>query len=496
MIFTPLWHTEFLLDIENKEGNNIRFLVDTWLSDYVTWDLMERGTRVRLDHASLATIDYIYISHAHTDHFDPYMLIEIYAHANPVLILPNTLQYLEWLIREYIPQIEIVFLSNRRMIELSGIEVMGIMFEQDDITNEDDVMCISFANQHELLFAEIDTLPPETDEVSRILSRLMTKREYATIAYIATRNELEGNLKILDFPTVKERENFRREYVHSRKEEIEWQYEQWQYDDTADRENIMTIPGFVRGYIGQGIVYPRSLSPELAWLTALSLEEVFDRESAFALQYGYDFPQKVLLPGRQYRLEAGAIEVGRKECPIATLDISRDKTPITTPAVRAYAQGALLENHEWTPEYESIILNVLNTLFLPYWSASPTASLRSALMSHPEWRYVIEMIGNDGTRYFEYTLSGVWFILGEKSLNPNESYFLGDIIDFLEGRQELYSNFWHKLDPKKLYRLWTCLGANYCNNERVLKKYRLHFERAKMGETATSFFAEMTQNLK
>jgi len=211
------------------------------------------------------------------------------------------------------------------------------MFEQEDVTNEDDVMCISLANHHECMFAEIDTLPPETDEASRILYRLMTKREYDTVAYIATRNELEGNLKILDLPTPKERENFRREYIASRKEEIEWQYEQWQYDDTADRDNIMTIPGFVRGYVGQGMVYPRSLSPELAGMTALSLEEVFDRESAFALQYGYNFPQKVLLPGRQYRLENGTIEVGRKECPIGTLEVSREKTPLSTPVARTYA---------------------------------------------------------------------------------------------------------------------------------------------------------------
>jgi len=56
---------------------------------------MERGTHVKIDHTSLNSIDYIYISHAHTDHFDPYTLMEVYIHANPILILPNTLQYLE-----------------------------------------------------------------------------------------------------------------------------------------------------------------------------------------------------------------------------------------------------------------------------------------------------------------------------------------------------------------------------------------------------------------
>lgn len=29
-----------------------------------------------------------------------------------------------------------------------------------------------------------------------------------------------------------------------------------------------------------------------------------------------------------------------------------------------------------------------------------------------------------------------------------------------------------------VYRLWTCLGANFCNNDIILSKYQLHFERA------------------
>lgn len=375
---------------------------------------MERGTHVRLDHATLHTIDYIYISHTHTDHLDPYTLVEIYKHASPVLILPVTLHYLESLFREYLTEVEIIWLENQKPITLSGIEVTGIMFEQDEITNEDDVMCISLANHHECLFAEIDTIPPETDEASRILYRLMTKREYDTVVYIASRNELEGNLKILDFSTPKERENFRREYIQSRKEEIEWSYAEWQYEESADRDNIMTIAGFVRAFIGQGIVYPRSLSPELAGLTALSLEEVCDRENSLALQYGYNFPQKVLLPGRQYRLEMGSIEPGRKECPIGTLEVSREKTPIDTLSIRKYASGPLFREIEWSPLLEEQILTLLDTLFLPYWSASPIVSLRSALIKKKSTPYTIAIQGKDSSRYFSYGFGSVGFSISHE----------------------------------------------------------------------------------
>lgn len=84
----------------------------------------------------------------------------------------------------------------------------------------------------------------------------------------------------------------------------------------------------------------------------------------------------------------------------------------------------------------------------------------------------------------------------DASMKLDESYWLDDVLDFLDGRQELYSNFWHQLDPKMIYRLWTCLGANYCNNDLVIAKYRLHFERAARGETSESFFEEMKGNLK
>jgi L-ascorbate metabolism protein UlaG (beta-lactamase superfamily) len=39
---------------------------------------MERTVKVTLDPSKIETIDAIYISHSHTDHFDPYTLMEIY----------------------------------------------------------------------------------------------------------------------------------------------------------------------------------------------------------------------------------------------------------------------------------------------------------------------------------------------------------------------------------------------------------------------------------
>jgi L-ascorbate metabolism protein UlaG (beta-lactamase superfamily) len=153
--------------------------------------MMERAVKVRLDTEKLSTIDIIYISHSHTDHLDPYTLISIYEHADPILLLPYTLAFMVPLIREYIPDIRIEILSPHQIFHYEGIEIMGHMFPQNTITNEDDVMMLSVDAGRELLFAEIDTLPEEDDlEIQRELYRILTKKEYETVCYLASRNEL------------------------------------------------------------------------------------------------------------------------------------------------------------------------------------------------------------------------------------------------------------------------------------------------------------------
>lgn len=142
------------------------------------------------------------------------------------------------------------------------------------------------------------------------------------------------------------------------------------------------------------------------------------------------------------------------------------------------------------------IQEILNTTFLAYWSASPEAPFRSALMKNHgtysiTFHYGLEKI------YFLYTLArGTFERVDGQSSEGDEEYFLLDVLDFLDGKQELYSNFWHKLDTKKIYRLWTFLGANFCNNDLVFKKYRLHFERAKRFETSEGYFQNIKKVLK
>lgn len=102
-------------------------------------------------------------------------------------------------------------------------------------------------------------------------------------------------------------------------------YQKYEYEDFAGFENIYTIPNLVRGFIGQGIGYPESLSPDFARLQIFPLEEIASMESDIARECGYEFPQKALLPGRQYKAEFATLEPGRKECPIGTLEFTHEK---------------------------------------------------------------------------------------------------------------------------------------------------------------------------
>jgi hypothetical protein len=144
------------------------------------------------------------------------------------------------------------------------------------------------------------------------------------------------------------------------------------------------------------------------------------------------------------------------------------------------------------------VLDILNTRFIPYWSASPVASLRAALLKNPEGTYRIELkIKNAESIIFEYSFASTEFtqVSYVPKIRIDEEYWMDDVLDFLDGKQELYSNFWHTMDSKKIYRLWTCLGANFCNNDIVIKKYRLHFQKAISGETSRDWVVSILNRL-
>lgn len=156
------------------------------------------------------------------------------------------------------------------------------MWPNPEITNEDDVMMIALSNDRELLFAEIDTIPDTYDEeVQRSLYKVFTRKEYMTRCYLASRNCLEGQIPYYDLPVGK-RKAFREKYIADQKEDILASYEKYEYEEYAHFPNLFTLPGFVRGFVGQGIAYPQSLSEELYALSIFPLDEIVSIESDYA----------------------------------------------------------------------------------------------------------------------------------------------------------------------------------------------------------------------
>lgn len=258
---------------------------------------MERTPRIELASEKLRALDVVYLSHAHCDHFDPYTLVPLYQLANPLLLILETLIYLVPVLNKYIPQAKIQILRNREIFTYKGIDFQGICFDNEAITNEDDVMTLAVSNHEELLYAEIDTVIPKTEEAYGMLSRIFNKKPYIRVTYLSSRNELGANLPVLDLSTEQEREKFRKQYRSSRKEELEWEYEMLVSGELPD---FTEVPNFARGFIGQGICYPSILDPDLSHTSAMSLIDISEFENSIARNVGKDFPSRVLTPGKVF----------------------------------------------------------------------------------------------------------------------------------------------------------------------------------------------------
>lgn len=309
-------------------------MVDAWLSNYAFGDLMERTPRITLDSEKLKSLDVIYLSHAHCDHFDPYTLIPLYKISSPLLILPETLAYLVPVVNQYIPQAKIQILRNREIFTYKGIDFQGICFENEAITNEDDVMTLAISNHEELVYAEIDTLIPKTEEAYMLLQKLFSRKSYSRVTYLSSRNELGANLPILDQASEMDREKFKKQYRSSRKEELEWEYEMLASGEVPD---FTEVPNFARGFIGQGICYPSILDLTLSRIGAMSLIDISELETSIARNYGKDFPSRVLSPGKVFETTGGGLKPIQTESFIGKI-ITENISNAPTSKGRIYAK--------------------------------------------------------------------------------------------------------------------------------------------------------------
>lgn len=459
---------------------------------------MERTPRIALENEKLQSLDVVYLSHAHCDHFDPYTLVPLYCAANPLLLIPETLAYLVPVVNQYIPQAKIHILRNREMFTYKGIDFLLICFDNEAITNEDDVMTLAISNHEELVYAEIDTVIPKTEEAYGILQKLFTRKPYARVTYLSSRNELGANLPVLDLDTEQDREKFRKQYRSSRKEELEWEYEMLASGELPD---FTEVSNFARGFIGQGICYPSVLDPILSRVGAMSLIDISELETSIARNYGKDFPSRVLTPGKVFETTDGGLKPIQTESFIGKI-IAENISAQPTRCGRIYSTGPLRDKVRDFASQEQLLLSILNNRFLPSVFSNPDDNLKTAILKSPErvYRIAIRFGTREKfeTRYYVFSFGEINFRreISEKELFYQEDYWMNDLEDFWLGTQELYSNFFHLLDPKRTYRLWNMLGANFFNHDIVRRKYEYHFERASEGKTVEDFVGEIYRGLQ
>lgn len=488
-----LGHSEFVVTIQNSKWEDVRIMSDAWLSNYSFWDMMERNPLIKLDYSRFENLDAIFISHAHVDHFDPYTFVELYKNLKnrPTLLIPNTISYLTPLLDKYLPEQKYIILESKNEIDIKWIKIYPLVFDNTYITNEDDVMTIWIYNDKEVVYTEVDTLPSDTVEAQSVLYSLFTRKKFESVLYLSTRNELEWNLWMLDQMTMKDREHFINNYLETREWEIAWQYEKFDYED-YDFRDITKIKNFMRIFIWQWIVYPRCINSEIWQVKVLPLNELVKLEKKIAKNYWRtDFLMDFFEAWKAYEISKWNFKfLGDSEF-ISQIDFDK-RTPNRSLEIFREFKWLPLNNEERDiSKQEEIILDLLNNRFLAYYLWNTENNLKNVLLKEKDYIVKINYWFNNNyiVKYYRFWFNSFRFTQLEN--NPqniyNEDYFANDLEDFYNWKQELYSNFLHKLEKWKSYRLWNVLWVNFLNNDLIYKKMELHFKRAVENKTVDEY---------
>lgn len=486
-----LWHSEFMIHIKNKSGDYIKIMSDSWLSDFVAWDMMARNPRIKLDYEKLKSIDAIFLSHSHLDHIDPYTLIDLFENLEkkPDIFLAETLAFLEPLFVKNLKNVNIIILENKKTIDYKWLKITWLIYKNSFITNEDDVMTLFIENEDELIYSDVDTEPGSNFEVLEYMYEFFNKKNYSQVIYLATRNELEWNLKLFDAKNAKERQKIDSEYRAFRKEEIVREYEKFEVEwinSFYETKNLSKI------FIWQWIVFPKEINSEVFCLNTMKLEQVKDIEQKTARDFGYKTNFSYFKWWQSYIIENNVIKNIWNIDYLSEIDFIDVKQDLNLDFFRKLNFSPLNNEKREIKKQKEIILDLINNRFFPYALANLEIPLKDAILESNKKKYSIKV--RYGTKddfeniYYVFDFGKIKFEIENLEDDYfNEDYWANDLEDFYNWTQELYSNFLHKLDEKKSYRLWTFLWSNFLNNDLLYKKFELHFTRAKNKESINEF---------
>ena len=492
MKILALGHSCFLLEMApESRGQPVRILADPWLSDHVIGDVMGRFPRVRLDAQVLAPVHGVFISHSHTDHLCPYSLVQLWQELAepPALLLPQSIQYLEPLLREYLPGGEVIVLRENEPVDVHGVRVTALFNLETRATNEDDVMVLVVDNGREVFLSESDALLPFHDPDGRaMISSILGDRELENACFLTTKNELEATMAMIDSRNLQERAERLGDSLERTYGEIHQIFEPMEDLD----EDLWRNPRLVRLVGGQGIAYPQQLGT--GWNRVLFPIRIGDRvrmEREVAGSLGYEQIIEELVPGEVHRVEEGRL-AGREPFPHLEL-LDREEDRIFDPELELFEEfpaAPLRDEIRDTEAQRRRIVEMLNTRFLPHLVGSRTPPVEHLLATCGGQYRIRLRFGTVSDHVDEdqgITFARLRFHPMPTRGEPQEFYWANDLEDYLDGRCDDFSTFCRHPLFEGAPRLWSCLGMPYLNNDLVERKLRHHFERARRGESLSDW---------
>jgi len=496
MKITGLGHSCVLLDLPSPEGSpegspgvgSTRILVDPWLSDHATGDGMGRFPRLRFAVEALGPVHAVFISHAHSDHLDPYTLVRLWRELPepPALLLPVSLSFLLPVLRRYLPSLDVVVLAPYVPVPFRGLELLGVYDVGQEPTNEDDVMVLVVSNGPEVVLVEADArLSLEQPEFRAYISQLLRGPHIRSAVFLTTENELDATMAARTCRTPAERQALREEGLNQLLEAVHELYSPWE-----DPDDLWHGTQVLRLVHGQGLAAPAELDPR--WqhvLFPVRIDDRVEEERAAAQRAGFVHGIDRLTDGQVHRIVAG--RVASRE-PVVGLTLLDDEERRVFRAELDFAPelpcAPLYDDPRDVEAQRARIQALLDERFLPYLHGLRAPPVLHLLAAY-DGAYRIRVHYGSGDA-FDYVLGfdarGFVEQLATEA-EPQEAYWANDLEDFLDGRCDEFSPFCRTQLPAEAMQLWSCLAMPLLHSDLVARRVALHFERAEAGLTPGSF---------
>lgn len=491
MQITALGHSCVLLDLADPHtGEPTRILCDPWLSDHATGDGMGRFPRLRFEADALGPIHGVFISHAHSDHLDPYTLLRLWRELGelPVLLLPVSLSFLLPLLREHLQPLEVVVLEPHVPTAFRGVELLGIYDIGQQPTNEDDVMVLVASNGPEVVLVEADArLSLEQPDLRAYVSQLLRAPGVTSAVYLSTENELDSTMAARLCRTVHERGDLLEDGTNLL---LESAFEL--YDDVGDPDDLWHGAHVLRLLHGQGLAAPAELDPR--WqhiLFPIRIDHRVEEERAAAERRGLAVGIDRLTDGATHEVVGGRVVSRAPVEGLTLLDQEADRAfdPVL-PFFPDLPCAPLRADLRDVDAQRARIQALLDERFLPYLHGLRMPPVLHLLAAYGgAYRVRVHFGAGDGPVY-DYVLG-----FGARGFvehpagddEPQEAYWANDLDDVLAGLCDEFSPFCRRQLPAEHMQLWSCLAMPLLNADLVAKRVGLHFERAREGLTPGSF---------